>query len=106
MYISFLGQERFRSIVKSYYRGTAGAFLCYSVTSRASFNSLSSWLTDIRALSGNDVTIVLVGTKTDLDREREVSLLEASNFALDNGLKHFETSAYNGKDENFVEFSF
>merc|ERR1711908_147532 len=42
------GQESFRSITRSYYRGAAGALLVYDITRRETFNSLASWLDDAR----------------------------------------------------------
>ena len=38
------GQESFRSITRSYYRGAAGALLVYDTTRRDSFEHLSPWL--------------------------------------------------------------
>jgi len=90
------GQERFRSVTRSYYRGAAGAVLVYDVTSRESYNHVSSWLNDARALANPDIAIVLVGNKTDLAAQREVTFLEASRFAQENELMFLETSALTG----------
>lgn len=79
------GQERFRSVTRSYYRGAAGALLVYDISSRDSFNVLHSWLNDARMLAGQDICILLVGNKRDLDDTREVTFLEASRFAQENG---------------------
>lgn len=79
------GQERFRSVTRSYYRGAAGALLCYDITSRESFNSLKNWLTEVRNLASPNIFIVLVGNKKDLELAREVSFQEAIDFAKDNG---------------------
>jgi len=40
------GQEKFRSITRSYYRGAAGALLVYDITRRETFEHLASWLED------------------------------------------------------------
>jgi len=90
------GQERFRSVTRSYYRGAAGALLCYDITNRESYNSLSAWLTDARTLASPDIVIILVGNKIDLEKEREVSYLEASRFAQENDIMFLETSALTG----------
>lgn len=42
------GQDSFRSIIRSYYRGACGALLVYDVSRRDSFDSLGTWLTDTR----------------------------------------------------------
>lgn len=83
------GQERFRSVTRSYYRGAAGALLTYDISSRDSFNSLQNWLTDARSLASPSIVIILVGNKKDLEAQREVSYQEASQFAKDNGNKSF-----------------
>jgi len=79
------GQERFRSVTRSYYRGSAGAILVYDISNRESFNHVSSWLADARSLASTDVVIVLVGNKVDKESERDVQFLEASRFAQENG---------------------
>nr|CAD7409460.1 unnamed protein product [Timema poppensis] len=82
------GQERFRSVTRSYYRGAAGALLVYDITNRESFNALSNWLSDARTLASPNIIILLVGNKKDLDATREVTFLEASRFAQENGTPH------------------
>lgn len=57
----------------------------YDITSRDSFNALSNWLRDARTLAGPNIVILLVGNKKDLDSKREVTFLEASKFAQENG---------------------
>eukprot|EP00042_Codosiga_hollandica_P035279 m.260308 g.260308 ORF g.260308 m.260308 type:complete len:210 (+) comp54599_c0_seq3:192-821(+) len=101
------GQERFRSVTRSYYRGAAGALLVYDITNRESFNALTNWLTDARSLASQDIVIILVGNKKDLEGEREVTFLEASKFAQDNDLLFFETSARTGEnvEEVFLKCS-
>ena len=42
------GQESFKSITRSYYRGAAGALLCYDITRRDTFNHLTRWLEEVR----------------------------------------------------------
>lgn len=80
------GQERFRSVTRSYYRGAAGALLVYDTTSRDSFNALNNWLNDARTLASPNIVILLVGNKKDLEEARDVTFLEASTFAQENGL--------------------
>lgn len=90
------GQERFRSVTRSYYRGAAGALLVYDITSRESFNALSNWLSDARALASPNIVIILCGNKVDLEADREVTFLEASRFAQENEMMFLETSALSG----------
>ncbi|CAH8618445.1 unnamed protein product [Schistosoma intercalatum] len=90
------GQESFRSITRSYYRGAAGALLVYDVTRRDTFNHLASWLQDARQHASPNMVITLVGNKCDLDARREVKQEEAEAFARENNLLFLETSAKTG----------
>ena len=53
--------------------------------SRETYNNLTSWLTDARTLASPNIVIILLGNKKDLDADREVTFLEASRFAQENG---------------------
>eukprot|EP00271_Cylindrocystis_brebissonii_P010397 TRINITY_DN26577_c0_g1_i1.p1 TRINITY_DN26577_c0_g1~~TRINITY_DN26577_c0_g1_i1.p1 ORF type:complete len:217 (-),score=37.14 TRINITY_DN26577_c0_g1_i1:1258-1908(-) len=87
------GQESFRSITRSYYRGAAGALLVYDITRRETFNHLTSWLEDARQHANSNMTIMLIGNKSDLAHRRAVSTQEGEQFAKENGLVFMETSA-------------
>eukprot|EP00736_Rhodelphis_marinus_P011208 Rmarinus@m.5816 len=87
------GQESFRSITRSYYRGAAGALLVYDITRRETFNHLTSWLEDARQHSSSNMTIMLIGNKCDLEHRRAVSTEEGEQFAKQHGLIFLETSA-------------
>merc|ERR1711988_1706786 len=87
------GQESFRSITRSYYRGAAGALLVYDITRRETFNHLSSWLDDARQHANSNMTIMLIGNKCDLEQRRAVTFEEGQQFANEHGLVFLETSA-------------
>lgn len=87
------GQESFRSITRSYYRDAAGALLVYDITRRESFNHLTRWLEEARANGNPNMTIMLIGNKSDLEHRRAVSTKEGEQFAAENGLVFMETSA-------------
>lgn len=99
------GQERFRAVTRSYYRGAAGALIIYDITRRSTYNHLSSWLTDARNLTNPNTVIFLIGNKSDLDAQRDVTFDEAQKFAEENGLKFVEASAKTGEnvEEAFLE---
>ena len=61
------GQESFRSITRSYYTGSAGAILVYDITFRDSFDNLKTWLDDIEQCASEEMVIILVGNKHDLE---------------------------------------
>lgn len=56
----------------------------YDITSRSTFEGLTKWLEDIRALASDHIEIVLVGNKLDLAEDREVETEEGERFARDN----------------------
>ncbi|GFP78738.1 RAS-related protein rabb1c [Phtheirospermum japonicum] len=87
------GQESFRSITRSYYRGAAGALLVYDITRRETFNHLASWLEDARQHANANMSIMLIGNKCDLAHRRAVSTEEGEQFAKENGLIFMEASA-------------
>jgi Ras-related protein Rab-1A len=70
------GQERFRTITRSFYRGCHGIALVFDVTSRKSFESVSWWMQIVDQHSGESVQKMLIANKTDLDQTR-VSTLNA-----------------------------
>jgi len=87
------GQEKFRSITRSYYRDAAGALLVYDITRRETFDHLTAWLEDCRKYSSQDTTIMLIGNKADLEHSRVVQTEEGKKFAEENGLFFLETSS-------------
>lgn len=97
------GQESFRSITRSYYRGAAGALLVYDITRRETFEHLSSWLEDARQHANPNMTIMLIGNKSDVAHKRQVSREEGEEFAREHGLVFLETSA---KTSDNVEEAF
>ena len=99
------GQESFRSITKIFYRGSHAVFLTYSIVRRDSFENLHGWLKEIRAQCLEDVMIILVANKSDLEDERMVQVAEALAFKKENGFFYFiETSAKSG-DNIFQSFT-
>lgn len=87
------GQERFRSLIPSYIRDSSVAVVVYDVTSQKSFAQTRKWVDDVRGERGNDVIIVLVGNKTDLNEKREVTAQQGEEEAKRLGCMFVETSA-------------
>jgi Ras-related protein Rab-6A len=87
------GQERFRSLIPSYIRDSSVAVVVYDISNAKSFQNTRKWVDDVRGERGNDVIIVLVGNKTDLNDKREVTTQQGEEEAKKNGLLFIETSA-------------
>lgn len=92
------GQEKFRCITAPFYRGALGSIIVYDVTNRMTFQSLSYWVEEVQQKSQPGVSIVLVGNKSDITEQRQVSEEEGSKFAESMGLPLFETSAKSGNN--------
>lgn len=93
------GQERFRSITRSYYRGAHIIFLLFDITHRPSFESLTSWVSDVGSTVSNKDTktprprYFVVATKADqADEKRAVTTEEARLFAATLDAPYFEVS--------------
>lgn len=63
---------------------------------RTSFMNTSKWVDDVRGERGNDVIIVLVGNKTDLNDKRQVTTEEGEKKAKEFKVMFIETSAKAG----------
>lgn len=87
------GQDRFRTITASYYRGAQGIIICYDVTDMGSFNNVTTWLKEIEKYATSDVCKLLVGTKCDLVVKRTVDYAVAKELADKLQIPFLETSA-------------
>ncbi|TGO17207.1 hypothetical protein BPAE_0438g00020 [Botrytis paeoniae] len=87
------GTERFRSVSRSYYRGAAGAVLCYDITNHNSFTGLPTFLNDARALASPNLTLLLVGNKTDL--------ADSNADLIDTSVPPATPSSINSKNSSF-----
>lgn len=93
------GQERYRAITSAYYRGTLGALIVYDITRKTTLsNATKHWLTQLKEYSGEEIEIVLVGNKTDLEDERIVTVACGNDAAKSNNLNFLETSALDGSN--------
>jgi len=68
--IDTAGEERFKSITKTYFKGADCILLIYDVTNRESYDNVSMWIDSIHESIGNHETskyiIILIGNKIDL----------------------------------------
>ena len=87
------GQERFRSLSKSYFRNSDGIMLLFDLNSQNSFDNLNSWFISIKESGAEDIPLILVGTKCDL--YNNITEETISNFVSQNKTiqKYFKCSA-------------
>ena len=101
------GQENYRSITRAYYKNSVCAIIVYDISNRESFEHISNWIEDCTAQSPKTVFMILVGNKSDLINNRQVSLEEGREMAKNNNMMFFEASAKTGEnvDKIFEESS-
>jgi len=92
-----VGQEKYKSMTSTYYRGMAGSILVYDISYELSFNNLSKWIEDIRRYEPNAI-IIIVGNKIDLNYCREISYDEGKIFCSKYGCSFVEMSAKDDKN--------
>eukprot|EP01027_Heterolobosea_sp_BB2_P022425 GEZU01033021.1.p1 GENE.GEZU01033021.1~~GEZU01033021.1.p1 ORF type:complete len:968 (+),score=243.56 GEZU01033021.1:73-2976(+) len=88
------GQEEYSALRDQYYRTGDGFLIVYSVTDRRSLNEAAEIRENLlRVKDSDDVPIVLVANKTDLDYERTVTREEGESLARSWNAPFIETSA-------------
>lgn len=91
------GQEKFRSITRQFYRDCQGAFIVFDLTKKSSFNELKTWINELKTHGNDDTVIIILGNKSDLTTEREISEDVIKNEIKDK-YKYFEVSAKTGNN--------
>jgi len=98
------GQEKFKSITRSYYRNSVGVIVVYDITNRRTFQHVQDWLAEAEANVGgpdpSQCVFQLIGHKADLEKDREVLYEEGEYFAKYHKIKFIETSALSGENIN------
>ncbi|KAJ5937136.1 hypothetical protein N7454_004791 [Penicillium verhagenii] len=106
------GQETYKSITRSYFRGASGALLVFDISRRSTFISCTQWLQDLRLIAEEGIVVILVGNKTDLagqesgSNQRQITQQEAEEWCRTNNIvRYVETSAKsgNGVERAFLE---
>ena len=99
------GQENFRSITRAYYKNSVCALVVYDISSRDSFNNVSTWIEDCKNQSPKTIFMVLVGNKSDLEDKRQVSKEEGQELADKYGIQFYETSAKTGDNVDAIFYN-
>ena len=90
------GQEKFRSLIPNYIRGSSLVFIVYDITNKKSFNNLQSWIDFVNNIENSNM--VIIGNKIDLENKREVSKEEAQKFCEEKNYDFYEVSAKEGQN--------
>ena len=92
------GQEKFRSLIPNYIRGSSLVFLIFDITKKESFEHLNEWITFITNIEKTN--IVIVGNKIDLKGNRVITKEEAEKYCKEKNYDYFEVSAKEGTNIN------
>jgi GTPase SAR1 family protein len=60
------GQDVYRSVTSSFYRGASIVFLVYATNNRDSFDHLHEWIEYFYEKGSKEAFVFVVGTKSDL----------------------------------------
>ncbi|CAL1164987.1 unnamed protein product [Cladocopium goreaui] len=71
------GQRRFR-VCHPNYQGIGGVVIIFDITDRESFNNVVHW--------AEEICVMLIGNKTDLEHRRVVSFQEAGRVGFSQGV--------------------
>jgi len=85
----FGGQERLKSMLGNYLRGTKGVLLIYNVANKSTFIKIDDWLDIIRKHGGDNISLLLVGIVPERVEDREVSPEEGMKIAKSKGITGF-----------------
>lgn len=100
------GQEEYSAMRDLYMRTGQGFILTYSISSRPSFDEIDQFKNQIfRAKGLEDVPMVIVGNKSDLDEYRQVTAFEGREKAKELKSPFFESSAKNKINVDEVFFA-
>jgi Ras-related protein Rab-11A len=92
------GQERYKSITSAYYRGASGAIIVYDVTSKSSFKNVDKWFHEILEYASKNIKILMIGNKTDLKENIEISTEMSKDKGIELSIPVMETSAKNASN--------
>ena len=90
------GQERYKSITSAYYKGAKGALIVYDITNKFTFESVDKWVQDLNSYGDKNLTLLLVGNKSDLEDKRQIVKEDGEEKAKSFNLGFIETSACSG----------
>ena len=91
-------QERYKAITRAYYKGATGAFIVYDITRKETFDDVDKWRNELISSCNQEITVMLIGNKCDLEDQREISKEQGEEKAKSFGFSFLETSALSGEN--------
>ena len=75
------GDEQYKKLFEYYFKKTTIVILVYDISNRESFENLDNWIKIINNYP-EVKNVILVGNKSDLDDQRQVSKVEGENYII------------------------
>ena len=99
------GQTHFETIRRQFYEGVSAFIILFDLTKPGSFANVAKWHNDIvnYVNNGRSLKAYLIGNKTDLHKERVVSVRDGIRLATALDMEYLETSALTGHN---IEYCF
>lgn len=93
------GQDRFKAITTSYYRGANCAIIVYDLTQDITTNRIKYWYDEIDKYAHDAMRYIVVGNKLDLNRNRMVNSGELNDMLheINPDIEYYEASAKSGE---------
>jgi small GTP-binding protein len=92
------GGEKFKSITRGYYKNCSFSLIVYDITDKKSFTSIKEWIEECQNYANDNIHMVLLGNKIDLNEERKISKEEGEELAKEYVMDFYETSAKTGEN--------
>ncbi|MHA1960677.1 MAG: GTP-binding protein [Candidatus Thorarchaeota archaeon] len=100
------GQEHFKSVRSTFYKGAQGALAVFSVVERGSFENVQNWVDECWTNAGKKIPVVLIANKTDLREQfKDNPVMAQTIVTTDEGRALSEKIAGHGVITSFLETS-
>jgi small GTP-binding protein len=93
--IDTAGQDDYQNFFDTWVQYSDGFLLIFAINDSSTFDIIKNRYNKIIAMKGNEIPIILIGNKKDLENERKVLFKDAKFFANEHKIQYFETSALN-----------
>jgi len=87
------GQERYQSLAPMYYRGAKVGIIVFDITNKSTFDKAKRWVDELRQSGPENILLLLIGNKVDLENNRQLTYDECNNYATESDLIYIESSA-------------
>jgi small GTP-binding protein len=96
------GQERYHSLSPLFYRDAEAGIIVFDITDAETFNKASKWISELKQERGDDVMMIVVGNKIDVESRRAVAKVDGQQLAASVNAPYFETSAKTNENIDLV----